>query len=71
MAGGLWETRSVFQGVWEGGRVGERGWQPSIPRQTGGRGEMGVPGEEGGDFHRDVQRLATPGKQYIWMDRYA
>ena len=46
VAGGLWETRSVFQGVWEG--AGWEGWrrQPSIPRQTAGRGDGGA-GEEG------------------------
>ncbi len=44
-AAGLWETRSVFQGVWEGAGGGS-GEQPSTPRQTGGRGDGG-PGEEG------------------------
>ena len=40
VAGGLWETRSVFQGVWEGAG-GRWGRQPSMPRQTAGRGTGG------------------------------
>lgn len=46
VAGGLWETRSVFQGVWEGaGREGGGGSLPYPVRPPAG--EMGVPGEEG------------------------
>ena len=46
MAGGLWETRSVFQGLWEGaGRVVGGGSLPQPGRLAAG--VMGVRGKRG------------------------